>query len=175
MKFITTGKSLKELLDIYGTGSAGFYIQDWYKDKSFFTEKPEAGTYEIDFDIDEEAPDRNKTYVEQCRNLKGDYKPVHVAILAEAILFHYKTTGKRLLKNTYSRTSSLFSGGRHVNVGIFVSHGLNIDHWRDVHCYDFIGVASARKIESSTLDSSNPLESAIKTVKEAGYVIYKQL
>lgn len=143
MKLKTTGKSLKELLEIYGTGSAGFCIQEWYKSEKFFEEKPEAGEWDFDFDTDL----TNLIFSEQIKKLKKNYKPVHPAILTEAILSHYRETGKRLLKNTYSRTNILGSGGRRVSVGSFDAEGLYVDLW-----YGFrdgaVGVSSARKLLS---------------------------
>lgn len=176
MKFKTKGKSLKELLKEYGTGSSGLYPQDWYKKAKFFAEKPEAGEWDIDFTIQ----NNNKTYKEQIGVLKEGYKPIHVATLVEIILAHYNNTGIKLLKNRYSRTNTLGSDGSHVYVGSFDSEGLDVGYWYDDYRSGNIGLASARKLDPGTLVYSDSpdiltLDSAIKLVKENGYLIYKQI
>ena len=139
MKIKTTGKSLKELVEIYGIGSSGFYPQEWYKEEKFYTEKPEAGEYDIDFDI----KNTNQTYREQVAGLKEGYKPIHTAILCEAVLSHYKETGVKLLENKYSRTETLDSVGYRV----------------------YVGLSGARKLPLNTRDFE-PVEARIKALED---------
>ena len=174
MKIKTTGKSLKELKEIYGTGSSGFYPQSWYENESFYTEKPEAGTYEIEFD----RKLCNKTYKEQLKELPKGFSPTHPAIIVEAILSYFKETGERLLENWYVKSDTLGSGGGRVLVGGFDGGGLGVGGWRDVSRDDVVGLSASRKLETGNLESldtseSLKLESAIKIVKDAGYQISK--
>lgn len=176
MKFKITGKSIKELLEEYGTGSSGFYQQSWYKKEKFFDEKPEAGEYDIDFG----NKLTNLEYKEQLKRLANGYEVIHPAVLCEAVLSHYEETGKRLLEDTYSRTNTLDSDGNRVSVGSFDSDGLRVGSWSDGDRCDNIGLSATRKLDTGTLDNLNPLESltlesAIKIVKEKGYKIYKEI
>lgn len=175
MKFTTTGKSIKELLDIYGTGASGFYPQTWYHDEEFLDEKPEAGEYEIEFDSKYEALDRNKTYSEQLSLLKEGYKPIHPAILCEAILVHYELKGVRLLSNSYSGTSSLTSDGDRVLVGRFDAEGLFVRYWGDDSRRDDLGLSAARKLplKSGKLDPFESLPS-LRTDLEARVVVLEK-
>lgn len=157
MKITTTGKSLKELLEIYGTGEAGFYPQDWYKDEAFFTEKPEAGEWEFDFETD--LP--HLTFKEQEAKLKKDYSAVHPAILCEAILSHYKETRVRVLQNIYSRTSILDSDGYRVSVGRFDAKGLVVV-WYDDSRDDGIGLSAVRLINKITEEGTRELPEVIE-------------
>lgn len=60
-KFKSSGKSLKELRKKFGTGSKGFWGQEWYLNEPFYTEKPEVKEYEIEL-----HPEwNNLTYQEQ--------------------------------------------------------------------------------------------------------------
>lgn len=172
MIFKTTGKSIEELLKIYGTGLSGFYPQDWYKKEKFFTEKPEAGEYEIDFETDL----TNKTFDEQVNSLKEGFKPIHPAILCEAILSYYKETGKRLLENVYSQTNTLDVDGDHVRVGGFDSDGLNVSNYSN-GVRDYVGLSAGKKLssDSETITHTDSLNHAIEVVKDAGYIIFKPI
>lgn len=148
MKITTTGKSLKELLEIYGTGSNGFYSQEWYKTESFFIEKPPANMWDFDFGTNL----TDKTYPEQVSFLKKGFEVMHLAVLAEAILSHYKNTGVRLLENKYSRTNVFTSDGNRVGVGDFDVKGLLVSNWYDGHRHDHLGVSAARKLSLNAKD-----------------------
>jgi hypothetical protein len=154
MKFTTTGKSLLELRDIYGIDSGGFYNNTWWLDEPFAKEKSEAGVYEIDF----KSKLTNLTFDEQVRKLKKGFRPIHPAILAEAVLLHYKTTGKRLLKDLDSRSNTFSSSGYHVSVGRFDSRGLDVDRWTDGNRFDYVGLAASRKLSSLAPRTIDPLE-----------------
>jgi hypothetical protein len=178
MKHTYSGKSLKELKEEYGTGGSGFYKQDWYESKSFWTEKPKAGTYKID--LGEKLTDL--TFKEQKKRLKKGYKPIHPAILAEFILSHFKKTGERLLKDKYARTESTPWDGFRVCLGDFDADGLGVSYSWGGNRDDGLGLASARELRTSKtlkLDASDSLnsklESAIKIVKENGYKVIKEL
>ncbi len=166
MKIKTTGKSIKELLAEYGTGSNGLYPQEWYKKEAFFTEKPEAGEWDIDFGTDL----TNMTYSEQMNKVPNGYDPIHPAILIEAILLHYKETGQKMLSNSWSRTSILDSDGFRVSVGGFGAEGLDVSRWSDDSRVDSFGLSAARKLSSNpgTLEplESLSLESRIKSLEE---------
>lgn len=149
-----SGKSLKELKEEFGTDSKGFYDQNWYEKEAFWNEKPEAGVYEINI----EKALTNLTYEEQKERLNGFEFP-HPAVLAEAILTHYKNTGERFLEDWYSRTGSITSGGHRVHVGLFGSRGLVVGYWGDGRRGSNVGLASSRKFkEDSRIESLNPFE-----------------
>jgi hypothetical protein len=174
IKIKIKGKSLNKLYKEYGTGSSGFYsINPWWKDQKFADEKPKAGEYEIDFA--EELI--NLTFEEKEKEITEGFEIIHPAIVAEAILSHFKATGERILENRYVHTSSLDSDGHRVLVGGFDETGLLISSWDGGHRSSGIGVASARKLnlKPSSLETfdSLTLDSAIKMVKEAGYQVSK--
>lgn len=168
MKITTTGLSL---LEVKATYPDCFYGQSWYEDESFATEKPPAGAWEFDFTSEHTG----KTFKEQ-KELVGDTVP-HPAVLAEALCIHFKETGERLMSNWYSRTSSLGSGGNRVDVGYFDAGGLYVgSYWNDDRS-DFIGLSSARKLDTGTLEpiENLSLEKAIEVVKGAGYKVVKEI
>ena len=138
-----TGKSLLELRDEFSTGKAGFYNANWWIDESFAKEHPPRREYEIIF-----RPDwNNMTYEEQLDKM-GNEEFLHPAILAEAILTHFRKTGERLMKNWWTRTSSVGSDGLRVHVGAFASDGLDVYRCWDDRRGDGVGVSSARKLST---------------------------
>lgn len=169
-KIKTTGKSLLELYEQYGVGSSGFYSSDpWWKNESFAGEKPPAGEYELYFD----RALTGKTYSEQVKELQKGFDPVHIAIIAEAVLIHFKETEERLLEDLYVRSNSFNSNGYRVSVGHFDADGLLVNDWDgNYRLYD-TGLSAARKL--GDLNESLNLESAIKIVKEAGYRVIKEM
>lgn len=150
-----SGSSLLEFLDKFGTDEKGFYDNNWWKSEKFAKEKPPKRTYEIVF-----HPDwNNLTYQGQLKKTnKVKEEFLHPAVLAEAILTHYKKTGKRLMENWWSRTSSVDSSGFRVYVGYFDSDGLLVYNYSDDHRYDYVGVASARKFKSLKTGNLDTLE-----------------
>lgn len=143
MKIKTTGKSLNELYTEFGTGSKGFWSKDpWWKNESFADENPEAGEYEIN--VEKNLTDL--TYNQQKEKIPKGFDFPHPAVLAEAILFHYKNTGERILEDWYSRTSAIDSDGDRVYVGDFDAEGLNVSYWDDSYHDDDLGVSSCRQI-----------------------------
>ncbi len=164
-QFKISGKSLNELKKQYGTGKAGFYDQDWYIDEAFANDKPEAGIYEINFGEDT----RNKTFGEQQKGLAKGFEVVHPAVIAEALLLHFKESGKYLCENYWVRTSLLDSHGDRVNVGDCDAGGVGVGYdWGDGRLGS-IGVGASRKftpnIETGTLDPLASLESRIAALE----------
>ncbi len=162
----TTGKSIKELLEEYGTGSKGFYVQKWYKNEPFFTERPDAGEYEILID----RSSVSKTYKEQVSEIPEGYIPVHPAIVIEALLSHYKKTGEKILEDWCVRTSSLYSGGHRVYVGYFDPDGLLVDYWGD-NRNDTLGLSCAKRLSSSI----GTKETVLPDIIELNGVKYKKI
>jgi hypothetical protein len=142
IKVTTTGKSLKELREKYGTGSSGFYTQDWYENEKFFTEKPEARYYELIID----EIHTGKTFADQIGSLPGGFVPTHPAIIAEIILGYFKDAGERLFENVWLRSNTLVSDGYRVNVGGFGPDGLSVNLWDDDIRNDSIGVSGCRLV-----------------------------
>lgn len=168
LKLQTQGKSLKELLKEYGEGESGFYSQDWYKTEKFFTEKPEAGEYEIIL-----RDDFNKTYKEQIQKLPKSQEVAHPALVAEAVLKHFKETGEKLLENWSVRTNKMDSNGLHVDVGYFDRIGLHVYFWWDDVRDDYVGLAASRKLrslKSRKLETLEKLSFEITEIKINGKV-----
>lgn len=145
MKFKTTGKSLNELHAIYGEGKGGFYSH-WFKNEDFANDKPEAGTYEIKL---EKKTLHNLTYLEQKEQLPKGYDLPHPAVLAEALLSHFKKSGKYLMEYWYSRTSLVYSNGGHVWLGGCGAEGVDVNGWSGGHRSGSVGVGASRKFDQS--------------------------
>ena len=139
-----SGKSLLELRKKFGLGEKGFYDNTWWLKEKFAKDKAPKGVYEIDVS----KKHTNLTYEEQKSKLKKGWDFPHPAVLAEAILTHYKNTGERLLENWYSRTSFLGSVGRHVLLGFFVSDGPGVGYWWGGRRFSGIGLSSSRKLRN---------------------------
>ena len=137
-----SGKSLLKLRKYYGVNPEGFYDNDWWLKEDFAKETPEKGKYTIVLHEDW----NNMNYQEQNKKLKEVGEEwLHPAILAEAILEHYKKTGERLLEKWYSRTNRLVSYGPRVYLGRFASDGLLVAHCWDDGCGSDLGLVSSRK------------------------------
>ncbi len=141
MKFKTTGKSMIELLEIYGKEDGGFY-SDWWKDEPFAKEKPPAGKYEINF----EKRLLGMTFDEAKKNLPKVYDFPHPAVVLEAIFSHYKKTGERLLEDWWTWTSSRSSVGKLVYVGWSDAGGVYVDDWPPDSSFDSLGVSFSRSL-----------------------------
>ena len=152
MKFIFSGKSLNELYKEYGKGANGFYSH-WWKDEKFADEKPEAGEYDINI---EKKQLMNLTFKEQEAELKDGWEVPHPAVLAEALLSHFKRTGECLMPDWYSRTVSTDSNGFRVNVGACDSDGVIVSDWSDGRRVS-IGVSASRKFKKN-IEPLEPLE-----------------
>lgn len=171
MKFKYTGKSLLELLDEFGTGEGGLY-GEWWKDEDFAKENAPAGEYEIDLS----SKLTKLTFSEQSKKIKKGHEITHPAILVDAILSHYRDTGKRLCEEYCLRTKSIDCDGDRVSVGNFGQNGLRVGSWWDDDRNGSVGVSSARKLKNlSAGELELSLESAIKIVKKEGYKIIKEI
>lgn len=169
-----SGKSLLELREQYGTGSSGFYNNDWWLNKPFVKEKAEPGEYEIV--LDKKFVDL--TYDEQVKKIGKGFDVAHPAVIVEFILEHYKKTGERLLEDWWVRTNLRASDGSRVCLGSFDAHGLYVYNYWDDDRHDFVGLSVARKFLSSRkLEPIEDLtlEQAIKIVKDNNYKIFKEV
>ena len=169
MKIISTGQSLKDLKAQYGTGADGFYYQNWYDDDVFFTDKPEAGEYEV---LIEEKALTNFTYDDQVKKLKKGYEVSHPAVLMQALLEYHKKTGKYAMEDWYSRTLLFDSDLNRVIVGRCDARGVRVnDYWDDIGSDD-VGLSASRKfkksIDTGSLESfeSSPLELRVSVLEE---------
>jgi hypothetical protein len=160
MKFICTGKSLNELYAEYGEGKGGFYSH-WWKDEAFANDKPPAGEYELNI---EHRTLHNLTYEEQVQQLPVGFAIPHPAVLAEALLSHFKATGEYLMKDWWSRTSLLDSDRYRVYVGRCDAEGVVVDD-RD----GSVGVGASRKFDQSfeprSLDPLEPSSLELRVTK----------
>lgn len=168
----------KSLLDIRSEFPDLFYDQSWYDGQAFAQEKI-TGTWDVDLEPVKDST--NKSWSEQQALLKeGDEVPP-AAVLAYAILTHFKKTGNRAFEHTYARTSSVDSGGHHVYLGSFDAEGLGVSSYWDNGRDSGLGLASSRKVEAGTsnidlLESSIPeslvarierLEATMEAIRKA--------
>ena len=154
IRFNYSGASLSELKEEYGIGGNGFYDNDWWLGEPFAKEKPEAGEYDVKL-----MPLFDKTFSEQKEEIDKDFEVAHPAIVAEAILSHFKKTGERLCEDWYVRCSRLASDGYRVYVGRFDSDGLHFSNNLDDDRGDDTGISSARKSRNLKPRNVEPLES----------------
>lgn len=149
MKTTTINFPGLSLNEVRGQNKELFYDQSWYSDETFANEKIPAGNWEVSL---EPVPgSTNKTWNEQIGMLGKDMEVPPAAVLAYALVEHFKQTGERCLESMRLRTSSLVSDGDHVHVGVFGGAGLFVnDHWDDSR-YDNLGLASSRRVSSPTL------------------------
>lgn len=162
MKIQIESLSLLDIREKYGLGSSGFYDNTWWLNEPFAKEKPEAGEYEINFHKELV----NLTFDEQKKKIKKCFEVAHPAIVAQAVLKHFKETGERLCENYYVRTSSMDSDGHRVNLGGFDATGLKVnDSWGVYRCDD-LAVSSARKLRNLKPRKIEPLEPLNFDIKE---------
>ena len=169
MKIISTGQSLKDLKVQYGIGANGFYLQNWYNNEAFFTDKPEVGEYEV---LIEKKALTNLTYDEQVKKLEKNWVTPHPAILMQALLEYHKKTGKYAMKNWHSRTSLRDSDGSRVYVGYCDADGVYVFSVWVGYRDDNVGLSASRKfkksIDTGSLESfeSSPLELRVSVLEE---------
>ena len=169
IKHTYSGSSLLELRKKFGIGSSGFYDNTWFLKEKFAKDKAPKGVYEIDVS----KKHTNLTYEEQKSKLKKGWDFSHPAVLAEAILTHYKNTNKRLLEDWYSRTFCLDSDGDRVRLGLFGSGGLVVDGWWDDRRGSLVGLSSSwklRNLKPRKVESFEDLNIEILKVKINGKV-----
>lgn len=129
-----------------------FFNQDWYNRESFAKDRGEA-----EWRLVRKTPVTNstsKTWDEQQALLAKNEETPTAQMMVYTIIGHYLATGERLFEKIYVRCSDVDSYGDRVNVGYFDSAGLHVYYYWDVSRYDYIGLASARKLE--TLKSFPP-------------------
>jgi hypothetical protein len=133
-------------LDVREIQSAHFYSKTggWYADQKFAREdKTSFGWLLI-----KKTPVSNSTsknWNEQNKLLSALEKVPNAAEMSWFITTYFEVRGVRLFEGVYVRTSSLDSGGHHVNVGLFDSGGLYVNDYWDDHRNDYIGLSAARK------------------------------
>ena len=162
IKHSYSGSSLLEIRNKFGISSNGFFDNSWFLDEPFAKEKPEVGIYEIDI----EKKLTNLTFAEQKSKLEKGWDFPHPAVLVEAILTHYKSTGERLLKDWYSRTSLVDSDGYRVDVGSFDSGGLVVSVDWDIDHDDGLGLASCKKIGKGSLKNMSVARKSLEVKSE---------
>jgi hypothetical protein len=121
------------------------YEDSWYNKESFAKERGKVGWELVRKTPVEDSISKNW---QQQRSLlsKNDEVP-SAQIMVYTIIGHYLSTGERLFKNIYVRTSSLDAGGHRVDVGVFDSDGLVVGYcWNSYYRGDVLGVSSARKL-----------------------------
>lgn len=137
----------KSFLDIRSEFPDLFYDQSWYDGQAFAQEKI-TGTWDVDLEPVKDST--NKSWSEQQALLKeGDEVPP-AAVLAYAILTHFKKTGNRAFEHTYARTSSVDSGGDRVGLGDVDAKGLRVSSYWDRGRSSNLGLSASRKIDSGT-------------------------
>lgn len=151
MNTITVTLDNKSLLDIRSEFPELFYAQSWYEDEKFAQQKF-TGTWKVPLEPVEGS--LNKTWEEQQKLVSKGVAPA--AVLAYAILKHFKDTGERAFESVYARTSSVHSDGYHVGIGIFDAGGLVVSDGWDNERYSALGLAVAWKVEAGT-SSIEPL------------------
>jgi len=129
------------------SGQPKFYSyapDSWYS-KEKFGNKPTCGFrwYLMPLEIVPEST--NKTYAEQTAMLSADYEvPLAIEEITKVILY-YRKNGIYLNSTRYGRCQDVASNGYRVDVGYFVSEGLNVNrYWDDFHHHS-IGLAASRK------------------------------
>ena len=156
LKIDYTGKNLLQLREEFGIGANGFYDNNWWFKEDFAKESPERGLYELD--LSNTLVDL--IFEEQKKKIKKGFGVAHPAIVAEAILTHFREKKERLCKNYWLRTSSVDSVGSRVGVGRFDSDGLFVNDYWDGPRYVSVGAAAARKLRSLESRTIDPLESS---------------
>lgn len=88
----------------------------------------------------------SKTWSEQ-QGLLSNIETTPTAVeLAWGMTVYKAVRGVYLLGSVYARTSSVYSNGDHVRVGVFGGDGLGVSGWIDGDRYDVVGVSSSRKV-----------------------------
>ena len=123
-----------------------FYNQDWYNKESFAKERGEVSWQLVcKTPVDDSL---SKDWKEQGALIGKDDEVPSAQVMVYTIIGHFLATGERLFKNVYVRTSSLYSDGDRVSVGVFGSSGLSVRYYWDVYRSGNLGLASVRKVQS---------------------------
>jgi hypothetical protein len=133
------------IMDLQAKAQASFYFKDdpWYAKDRFATTKVKAGWYLIRKDPVPGSP--SKTWAEQQALLTSDEVTPRAREIVLAIVLCYLETEERLFGQVDVRTNDVHSGGRHVYVGHFDSHGLGVNSYWVGHRYGNLGLAASQK------------------------------
>lgn len=115
----------------------------WYNDEIFAEELAEARSWLIQKTPLESSTDTN--WWTQQKMIGKNAKVPSAQLMVYCVIGHFLTTGERLLKDVYVRTSTVGSGNLRVNIGHFGDDGLCIDGKSDDYIYDHLGLAVAWK------------------------------
>lgn len=156
---------------------------NWYEKEDFFTkEKTRPGTYTFSTEITNKGKTQSeaKVVVE-----KDDGELLSFAEWIYIMVEYEKQTGDRLFSGwEYTWTSSLASDGRLVYVGVFDDEGAVVSGDSPGNRHGYLGVSFSRRTNeimesepliSQTRPGDETVENAIQVVKDAGYIVYKQL
>ncbi len=133
---------------IYGKAPElfGNHKDAWYNKESFAEEHGK-----VTWQLVRKTPVENSTskkWQEQQALITKDDEVPSARVITYVIIGHRLATGARLFENIYVRTSSPSSDVTHILVGHFVQGGLFFDFYLDYLREDYIGLASARKVQS---------------------------
>jgi hypothetical protein len=133
------------------TGHPRFYSDaPLYREQTFATERMcELRWYLMLVNIIPNS--EHKTYTEQLRDcLPSEYEvPTAIAEVTKDVLYHRKR-GQYPNSTRWGRTKDMISCGCRVYVGS-CNESVDVDYWREDHCYDDIGLAASRKSPSTSL------------------------
>lgn len=125
------GISLREQREKVGTDKTSqpcYYANTWWLERSedaWACEKPEAGYYLVDFNGRWGRSWQKQD--EEIAKLGPEFERAHEAVVSEASLAFFKTTGERLLETYGNWGRSLSFRGYRVCVGGFDSDGWRVD------------------------------------------------
>lgn len=137
--------------------------QTWYSDEAFANEKIPAGKWDVCLEAVSDS--FSKTWEEQQSLIGKGQEVPPAAVLAYALVKHFKKTGERCLTDRWVRTSSRDSDGDRVRVGAFDAAGLSVDSDWDDDRYSGIGLAIAWKRKAGDLEDSG-LEARVQRIEE---------
>lgn len=177
MKITFPNKTAKEIIEACDNklGDRPFlYSISWYKDEDFYTkEKCRKGEREISDEIEHYG----KSWNECSILIKGEM--LNFAEYVWVIKCYFEKNGKLPEENDYkwSWTSSRSSRGYLVYVGSCDSDGVGVYYGRPGRSYSNLGVRFSRAIDNAYITPSEPdtIGASIKKVKDAGYMVLKQL
>jgi hypothetical protein len=134
------------LLDVRSLESKLFYSESggWYIDQKF-AKNDKANCEWLAIRKDPVSNSTHKTWEEQLTLLSKEERVPNAGEMSWFITTYYKVRNVRLFESIYVRTSSVDSGGDHVNLGDFDDEGLGVNCWYGCSRDDDIGLASARK------------------------------
>lgn len=174
MKIKFPNKTTEEIVDAcknkLGDGKL-LYSVDWYKNEDFYTkEKCRPGTFEVSDEIEHFGKSWN-----ECNALA----PERMLNFPEMIYFiqEYYKKHKKYPDSRWSWTSSRSSSGDLVDVGACDSGGVRVDDDEPGRSLSYLGVRMFKGAHNAypTPSKDDTIEASIKKVKDAGYMVLKQL